>query len=62
MLMLDQRLNITLLSCRGDLNFGLIGCPDRLPHLQRIAALIPEAMQGVGTGLRHRRVIRRCTH
>lgn len=44
-LMLDQRLNITLLSCRGDLNFGLIGCPDRLPHLQRIAVLIPEAMQ-----------------
>lgn len=44
-LMLDQRLNITLLSCRGALNFGLVGCPDGLPHMQRIAVLIPEAMR-----------------
>lgn len=44
-LMLDQRLNITLLSCRGELNFGLTGCSDTLPHIQRIAVLLPEAMR-----------------
>jgi diacylglycerol O-acyltransferase / wax synthase len=40
----EQRLNITLLGYRDQLFFGITGCPDKLPHLQRIAVLLPEAL------------------
>lgn len=39
-----QALNITCTSYAGSLNFGLLGCRDSLPHLQRLAVYMAEAM------------------
>jgi len=39
-----QALNITCTSYAGQLNFGLLGCRDALPHLQRLAVYMGEAM------------------
>jgi WS/DGAT/MGAT family acyltransferase len=39
-----QALNITCTSYAGSLNFGLVGCRDALPHLQRLAVYMAEAM------------------
>src|SRR5262249_6201157 len=36
-------LNITVTSCGGTLNFGLIGCRDTLPHLQHLGVYCGEA-------------------
>ena len=38
-------LNITCQSYAGTLNFGLTGCRDTLPHLQRLAVYMGEAVQ-----------------
>lgn len=38
-------LNITCVSYAGTLNFGLIGARDTLPHLQRLAIYLGEALQ-----------------
>ena len=40
----DHRVNITLLGYRDGLYLGIVGCPDKLPHVQRLAVLIPEAL------------------
>ena len=39
-----QALNITCTSYAGSLNFGLLGCRDSLPHLQRLAMYMADAM------------------
>lgn len=39
-----QALNITCTSYAGSLNFGLVGCRDALPHLQRLAVYMADAM------------------
>lgn len=41
----DHRLNITVLGYRDQLHFGLIGCPDGLPSLQKIAVALPRALR-----------------
>lgn len=41
----DHRLNITVLSYCDQLHFGLIGCPDGLPSLQKIALGLTQALQ-----------------
>jgi WS/DGAT/MGAT family acyltransferase len=43
-------LNITCVSYAGTLNFGLIGARDTLPHLQRLAIYLGEALEEL-TGL-----------
>ncbi len=40
-----QALNITCLSYAGRLNFGITGCRDTLPHMQRIAVYAGEAFE-----------------
>ncbi|HPO19796.1 MAG TPA: wax ester/triacylglycerol synthase family O-acyltransferase [Rubrivivax sp.] len=40
----DHRVNITLVGYRDRLCFGIIGCPDKLPHVQRLSVLLPEAL------------------
>jgi diacylglycerol O-acyltransferase / wax synthase len=37
-------LNITCISYAGTLNFGLIGARDTLPHLQRLALYLGDAL------------------
>ncbi len=37
-------LNITLQSYADTMNFGFVGCRDRLPHLQRLAVYSGEAL------------------
>jgi len=44
-----QALNITCTSYAGQLNFGLLGCRDALPHLQRLAVYMGEAMAELET-------------
>jgi hypothetical protein len=39
-----QALNITVLSYAGSLYFGFTGCPDRVPHLQRLAVYTGDAL------------------
>lgn len=46
-----QALNITCTSYAGSLNFGLLGCRDSLPHLQRLAVYMGEAMGELEAGL-----------
>jgi diacylglycerol O-acyltransferase / wax synthase len=41
-------LNITVQSYAGLLNFGIIGCRDTLPHLQRLAVYSAEALEALG--------------
>jgi WS/DGAT/MGAT family acyltransferase len=38
-----QALNVTCLSYNGKLNFGITGCRDTLPHMQRLAVYAGEA-------------------
>jgi diacylglycerol O-acyltransferase / wax synthase len=40
----DHRLNITVLGYDEHLFFGLIACPDVLPHMQRLAVMLPAAL------------------
>ena len=40
----DHRLNITVLGYDEHLYFGLIACPDALPHMQRVAVVLPAAL------------------
>jgi len=40
----DQRLNITVLSYRKQLHFGLVACPDTLPKVQYLATQLPVAL------------------
>lgn len=41
----DQRLNITVLSYREHLHFGLVACPDTLPRVQYLALRLPVALR-----------------
>jgi WS/DGAT/MGAT family acyltransferase len=41
----DQRLNITVLSYRKHLQFGLVACPDTLPRVQYLALRLPVALR-----------------
>ena len=56
----DQRLNITVLGYGDHLFFGLIACPDVLPGMQRVAVLLPAALDELeqGLGLRRRSAAR----
>jgi WS/DGAT/MGAT family acyltransferase len=51
-----QALNITVLSYAGGLYFGFTACPDRVPHVQRVAVYTGEALdeleRAFGTGAR----------
>lgn len=40
----DHRLNITVLGYDEHLYFGLIACPDSLPSMQRVAVVLPTAL------------------
>ena len=40
-------LNITFLSYAGTLNFGFTGCRDSLPHMQRLAVYMGEALEQI---------------
>lgn len=40
----DQRLNVTVLGYHDHLHVGLIACPDTLPSMQRVAVLLPIAL------------------
>jgi WS/DGAT/MGAT family acyltransferase len=42
-------LNITCLSYNGTLNFGFTGCRDTLPHMQRLAVYMGEALDELKT-------------
>ncbi|NMN93908.1 WS/DGAT/MGAT family O-acyltransferase [Antrihabitans stalactiti] len=44
MLMHSQALNITAFSTGGRLNIGIVGCRDKLPHLQRMANYLAVAL------------------
>ena len=44
-----QALNITCLSYAGKLNFGITGCRDTLPHMQRLAVYAGEAFEELTT-------------
>ena len=46
-----QALNVTCTSYAGSLNFGLLGCRDSLPHLQRLAVYMVDAMVELETEL-----------
>jgi len=39
-----QALNITLTSYNGNLEFGLIGCRRRVPHLQRLLTHLEDSL------------------
>lgn len=45
MLMHGQTLNITAFSTGGRLNIGVLGCRDQLPHLQRMATYLADALE-----------------
>jgi len=51
----DQRLNITVLGYRDRLFFGLTGCPDGLPRMQRLAVYLPEALSELEHSVGRRR-------
>lgn len=40
----DHRVNITVLGYHEHLHFGIIGCPDTLPSVQKLAVLLPPAL------------------
>ena len=40
----DHRVNITVLGYHEHLHFGIIGCPDTLPSVQKLAMLLPPAL------------------
>ena len=42
-----QALNITVTSYNGNLEFGLTGCRRTVPHLQRLLALLEDALTGL---------------
>lgn len=54
----DHRLNITVLGYLEHLYFGLIACPDSLPHVQRLAVMLPGALDELerAFGLASRRI------
>ena len=43
-LMPDQRLTIMLISYKGQLNFGFVGCPEHLVHIQKIAKSLENSL------------------
>lgn len=47
----DHRLNITVLSYRRHLHFGLVACPDTLPSVQYLALQLPLALQELEAAL-----------
>ncbi len=51
----DHRLNITVLGYHDRLHFGLVACPDTLPSMQRLAVLLPQALDALEAALRRRR-------
>ncbi len=53
-------LNITCVSYAGTLNFGFTGARDTMPHLQRLAVYMGEALEEIEETLigRRRRVAR----
>jgi WS/DGAT/MGAT family acyltransferase len=60
LLLHGNALNITCVSYAGTLNFGFTGARDKLPHLQRLAIYMGEALEEiervlVGTGKRARK-------
>jgi len=55
LLLHGNALNITCVSYAGTLNFGLIGARDTLPHLQRLAIYLGEAVDELSQILRARR-------
>jgi len=40
----DQRLTIMLISYKGQLNFGFVGCPEHLVHIQKIAKSLENSL------------------
>ena len=44
MLIHGQTLNLTAFSSAGRFNVGIVGCRDRLPHLQRLALHMADAL------------------
>jgi diacylglycerol O-acyltransferase len=46
-----QALNITVVSYNGQFNVGLTGCRDTLPHMQRLAVYMGEALEELETVL-----------
>lgn len=46
-----QGLNITCVSYAGQFNIGLTGCRDSLPHMQRLAVYMGEALQELESAL-----------
>jgi hypothetical protein len=50
LLLHGNALNITCISSAGTLNFGFTGARDTLPHLQRMAIYMGEALEEL-TGL-----------
>ena len=56
-------LNITAMSSRGQIGFGLLGCRDAVPDIEMLSRLIPESMNQLtkalsATGRRNRRPAR----
>jgi len=47
----DQRLNITVLSYRRHLHFGLVACPDTMPSVQYLALQLPVALRELEAAL-----------
>ena len=56
-----QAVNITCTSYNGSLNFGIAGCRDALPHLQRIAVYAGEALTELESALDIDASAPRCT-
>jgi hypothetical protein len=50
-----QALNITCLSYNGKLHFGITGCRDTLPHMQRLAVYARDAFEELAAIYKARR-------
>ena len=46
-----QALNITVVSYAGQFNVGFTGCRDTLPHMQRLATYMAEALEELESGV-----------
>lgn len=57
----DHRLNITVLSYREQLHFGLVACPDTLPSVQYLAVQLPSALRELEVSMARARSKRRGT-
>lgn len=55
----DHRLNITVLSYREQLHFGLVACPDTLPSVQYLAVQLPAALRELEVSMARARSKRR---